>query len=67
MKIINDTDLSYGIIGLMIDKIIENGKDDTHYFGQIQVVGMQVQDREIKVQIRYLKRYVEWRFDECVK
>ena len=65
MKIINDTDLSYGLIGLMIDKIIENGKDDTHYFGQVQVATMEVGIKKIIVQIRYLKRYTEWRFKEC--
>lgn len=62
MKIVNNTDLPYEVIGLMIDKIIENGKDDTHYFGQVEVCDMQVQDRKIRVQIRYLKRYTEWRF-----
>lgn len=64
MKIVNNTDLPYGVIGLMIDKIIENGKDDTHYFGQVEVCVMQVQDRKIRVQIRYLKRYTEWIFTE---
>ena len=64
MEIVNNTDLPYGVIGLMIDKIIENGKDDTHYFGQVETGVMQVQDRKIRVQIRYLKRYTEWRFTE---
>lgn len=64
MKIVNNTDLPYGVIGIMIDKIIENGKDDTHYFGQVEAGVMQVQDRKIRVQIRYLKRYTEWRFTE---
>ena len=65
MKIINNTDLSYSTIGLMIDNIIENGKEETHYFGQVQVAIMEVAMKKIKIQIRYLKRYTEWRFIEC--
>lgn len=64
MKIVNNTDLSYSTIGLMIDKIIENDIGDTHYYGQVEVATMEVAMKKIKIQIRYLKSYVEWGFYE---
>lgn len=63
MKIINNTTLSYETIGLMMDKIIEINQDDTIYYGKIEVCKMRVCNRDVNVQIRYLKKYVEWRFD----
>lgn len=64
MKIVNNTSLNYEAIGKLMDKIIEESYDDTHYAGQIYICGMIYKDKEIKIQIRYLKKYVEWRFDE---
>lgn len=66
MKIVNNTSLNYEAIGKLIDKIIDESYDDTHYAGQIYICGMIYKGKEIKVQIRYLKKYVEWRFDEVV-
>lgn len=66
MKIVNNTSFNYEAIGKIIDKIIEESYDDTHYAGQIYICGMLYKGKEIKVQIRYLKKYVEWRFDEVV-
>ncbi len=63
MKIINNTDLSYSTIGVIIDNIIEKNVGDTNYYGKIDWCEMEVALRKIKVQIRYLKKYVEWRFD----
>lgn len=62
MKIVNNTDLSYKEIGAIMDVIIEDSKEDTHYFGQTESVLIKYKDRIIRVEIRYLKRYVEWRF-----
>ena len=68
MKIVNKTDISYQYLGWIIDKIIEMGKEDTHYYGQVQLTSIVVENnREIKVQIRYLKRYCEFRFEEVKK
>ena len=64
MKIINDTELQYTTIGKIIDLIMEKDEGDTHYFGQVQVATMEVGMKKIRVQIRYLKRYTEWRFTE---
>lgn len=66
MKIVNNTSFNYEGIGKIIDKIIEESYDDTHYAGQIYICSMLYKGKEIKVQIRYLKKYVEWRFDEVV-
>lgn len=63
MKIINNTDLSYKEIGSIIDLIIKENQEDTHYIGQIEVGKVEYKKRIIKIQIRYLKKYVEWRFD----
>ena len=64
MKIINNTDLSYKEIGAIMDVIIEDSKEDTHYFGQTEsiLIKNKEKDKIIRVEIRYLKRYVEWRF-----
>lgn len=64
MKIINETSLSYRRIGEIIDKIIDYDKGQTHYFGKVECSEVEVLGIRVKVQIRYLKRYVEWRFRE---
>ena len=64
MKIINKTDLDYSTIGLIIDNIMKNNTENTHYYGQIEWTIVEMAHRKVKVQIRYLKRYVEWRFYE---
>lgn len=63
MKIVNNIGLSYKEIGSIIDLIIKEGQEDTHYLGQIEVEKVEYKNKIIKIQIRYLKRYVEWRFD----
>lgn len=67
MKIINNTDLDYSTIGLLIDKIMENSKETTHYVGQVEWTILKIENHKITVQIRYLKSYVEWKFDEVNK
>ena len=65
MKIINQTDLNYQTIGLLIDTIMEKNQGSTNYYGKIEFCRMSVGNRVINVQIRYLKRYVEWYFWEA--
>ena len=73
MKINNHANLSYKEIGEIIDNIIEMNLGDTIYFGKVETTKITFGDgRKIKLQIRYLKRYVEWTFvaegdDEYVK
>lgn len=63
MKILNETDLSYKEIGSIIDLIIKESKEDTHYFGQVELVKVKYKGKAIRVEIRYLEKYAEWRFD----
>ena len=64
MKIINNTNLNYSTIGQIIDSVLSIGKTDTHYYGQVECATVEVKKQIIKLQIRYLKKYTEWRFDE---
>jgi hypothetical protein len=64
MKIVNETDLSYATIGKIIDIIKDEGVGDTHYFGQVEYTTCELENgKEVRIIIRYLKKYVEWRFD----
>ena len=63
MKIINNTNLSYKAIGEIIDEVINTSKEDTNYDGKIEVGKVLYNGEPINITIRYLKRYVEWRFD----
>ena len=47
-----------------IDNIMSNTKGTTHYVGQIEWTILEINSHKITIQIRYLKSYVEWRFDE---
>lgn len=64
MKIINNTSLNYSTIGSIIDNILSDTEGTTHYVGQIEWTILEINGHKITIQIRYLKSYVEWRFDE---
>ena len=64
MKIINNTNLKYAELGAIIDKVIEESYGDTIYYGKVEIATLKFRGHIISVQIRYLKRYVEWRFSE---
>lgn len=64
MKIINNTSLNYATIGSIVDNILSNTKGTTHYVGQIEWTILEINSHKITITIRYLKSYVEWRFDE---
>lgn len=64
MKIINDAHLPFEVIGQIIDKYINDSYGDTLYYGKIDYFKMKYKGQIYKVQVRYLKRYVEWRFYE---
>lgn len=63
MKLINNTNLSYKEIGQIIDEIINTSKEDTNYDGKIEVGKVLYNGKPINITIRYLKKFVEWRFD----
>lgn len=62
MKIINNTNLSYKEIGDIIDELMQV-KEETNYVGKIEIGKVLYNGVPINIQIRYLKKYVEWRFD----
>ena len=62
MKIINNTNLSYKEIGQIIDELMQV-KEETNYVGKIEVGKVLYNGKPINITIRYLKKYVEWRFD----
>lgn len=62
MKIINNTDLSYKEIGQLIDEVMQT-KEETNYVGKIEIGKVLYNGVPINIQIRHLKKYVEWRFD----
>ena len=64
MKIINNTSLNYSTIGFIIDNIMSNTQETTHYIGQKECTILEINSHKITITIRYLKSYVEWRFDE---
>ena len=64
MKIVNETDLSYANIGVVIDDVIKKDIGSTHYVGQVEYFEFTLMGIKYKCQLRYLKRYVEWRFIE---
>lgn len=64
MKIINNTYYSNETIGRIIDQIQMKYPNDTNYVGKVDYTTIEMANNIIvKIQIRYLKRYVEWRFD----
>lgn len=64
MKIVNNTNLTYKEIGMLIDDIIKSSIGDTNYYGKVEWTVVKFATHQIRIQIRYLKKYVEWRFDE---
>ena len=63
MKIVNNTNLSYEQIGEVMDFIIKTLEVDTQYYGKKERFKVNRLSKVIKIQIRYLKKFVEWRFD----
>lgn len=63
IRIINNTDLYYKEIGEIIDNISWDYRGDTNYVGKIEVIRITYKRQKVKIQIRYLKKSVEWRFD----
>lgn len=60
--IVNDTDLDVRDIGNIIQSIQEAYPAKTNYYGKVEATTIIHCNKEYKIQIRYLKNYVEWRF-----
>ena len=65
MKIENDTNLSYAELGLIIDHILKKNIGCTHYVGKKEVIFVDFGSKTIKIEMRYFKKFTEWRFKEC--
>ena len=63
IRIINNTDLYYKEIGEIIDNIKWEYRGDTNYVGKIDFIKIKYKRKNIEIQIRYLKKSIEWRFD----
>ena len=63
IKIINKTDLYFQELGEIIDNIQRNNQGDTNYVGKIDFIRIKYKRKFINIQIKYLKKSVEWKFD----
>lgn len=62
IMIVNDTDLDMRDIGDIIQCIQALYSEQTNYYGKVEATTIISCNKEYKIQIRYLKNYVEWRF-----
>lgn len=60
----NNAKLNYSDIGVAIDFIQDKNPPETLFASLIEMAICDIGDKRIKVQIRYMKKYNEWIFDE---
>ena len=60
--IVNNAKLPYQLIGKVIDDYLNNYEEDTFYAGKTEIIVIDYQERVYSITIRYLKRYIEFRF-----
>lgn len=60
--IVNNAKLPYKVIGKIIDDY-KNDFEDTHYVGKLETIIIDYKDIIYTVHIRYLKKYIEFRFE----
>ena len=64
VKIINEAKLPYKVIGQVIDDYLNDDRQTTIYYGKTELFTIDYKDILYKVQVRYLKRYIEYYFRE---
>lgn len=65
MKIINNTDLSYEVIGQIIDKYMNYGDPgETIYYGKVDWFNFKAFDKIYLCQVRYMKSGVQYLIEE---
>ena len=64
VMIINETDIPMEYIAKTMAQIQRDNIDDTNYYGKTDIYRFisNYDNKSYICQIRYLKRYVEWRF-----
>ena len=64
--IVNKAKLPYGVIGKLIDDY-KNDFEDTYYVGKLETIIIDYKDIVYIVHIRYLKKYIEFRFENYME
>lgn len=64
--IVNNAKLPYKIIGKIIDDY-KNELEDTLYVGKFELLVIDYKDKLYSVSVRYLKKYIEFRFENYVE
>lgn len=64
--IVNNAKLPYKIIGKVIDDY-KNDFEDTLYVGKFELIVIDYKDKLYSVSVRYLKKYIEFRFENYVE
>jgi len=64
VKIINEAKLPYKVIGQVIDDYLNDDRQTTIYYGKTELFTIDYKDILYRVQVRYLKRYIEYYFRE---
>ena len=65
MLIVNKTDLSYQYLGWIVDKLLEVKQGNTFYYGKIDFETFVIENnKEIQIEIHYLKKYTKFIFSE---
>lgn len=61
--IINNANLPYKVIGRVIDNYKIDSTPDTLYVGKLDLIAISYKDKKYSISVRYLKQYVEFKFD----
>lgn len=64
VRIINEAKLPYKVIGQVIDNYLNDFRQTTIYYGKTELFTIDYKDILYRVQVRYLKRYIEYYFRE---
>lgn len=64
--IVNNAKLPYKIIGKVIDDY-KNDFEDTLYVGKLELLVIDYKDKLYSVSVRYLKKYIEFRFENYME
>ena len=64
IKITNNAKLDFEIIGQIIDKYMNDNKQDTFYFGKVDMFKFKAECKIYICSVRYLKNYVNYIIEE---
>jgi len=68
IKLHNKTNLSYKIMGQVIDHYVNSGDEgETHYPGKIDRIKFEYQNKNYSAQVKYSERDVDWYFFDDTK